>query len=435
VASPKELSTLTTPGRALGHVLRAPLELSWLDEGGEHRVFVRETSTIGSAEGTAVRIRDPAVSRVHAELSFRPAGPFVRDLGSHNGTWVEGLQVEGALLPERATLRIGRTVLEARLADPDRVMLWPEESFGPLLGATPVMRELFARLSRVARSEATTLVVGETGTGKELAARAIHEASARKSGPFVTVDCTSVPESLFESELFGHAKGSFTGATAARTGAIEAADGGTLFLDEIGELPVSMQPKLLRALEQKSVRRVGESSHRPVDVRFVAATHQNLAERVGAGTFREDLYFRIAVLLVEMPPLRARAADVPLLASRFDAGRGTLTPDLLAWIVAQPWRGNVRELRNFLERTAALGERDARALQRSGPAASPGALPAPSIDRPFKEVQAEWMAHLEREYVRGWLARTNNNLTKAAEAMGLNRTYVHRLVKKHDLDR
>jgi DNA-binding NtrC family response regulator len=430
-------STLTTPGRALGQVRRTPVEVAYRDARGEHRLLVRETTVLGSAEGAQLRIDDPTVSRLHAEISFRESGPWIVDLGSRNGTHVDGLQIEAALLPERATVRVGQTTLEVRHARPDYVVLWPEESFGPLIGATPPMRELFARLSRVARSEATALVTGETGTGKELAARAIHEASARAKGPFVTVDCTAVPESLFESELFGHAKGSFTGATSSREGAIEAADGGTLFLDEIGELPASMQPKLLRALEQKSVRRVGESQHRSIDVRFVAATHRNLAELVTLQSFREDLYFRLAVLLVDMPPLRARKTDIPLLAQRFvREGEGPLTPSLLQWMSEQPWRGNVRELRNFVERAVALGEGEARSLQDRGPAGtSSEPLPSPPIDRAFKDVRDEWMAHLEKEYLRGWLARTEGNLTQAADAMGLNRTYVHRLVKKHGLDR
>jgi two-component system, NtrC family, response regulator GlrR len=424
--------TLTRSTPKLGEVLRTELALAWTDEAGAHEAKVTDTVVLGSAEGAGIRVVDPTVSRVHAEIGWRDSGAWVRDLGSRNGTVVDGVRVDAALLAHGARLVVGGTTLEVRHArEPQRVVLWPEETFGPLRGASAPMRELFARLSRVARSEATALITGETGTGKELVARAIHEASARSKGPLVVVDCTAVPENLFESELFGHARGSFTGATSAREGAIESASGGTLFLDEIGELPASMQPKLLRALESKSVRRVGESHHRPVDVRFVAATHRNLAERVAEGSFREDLFFRLAVLVVDVPPLRSRPEDIPLLVEHFmPAGAPPLTPALVQWMASHAWRGNVRELRNFVERTVALGEADA---SRAALPPTQTSLPAPPLDRPFKEVQAEWMDHLEREYVRGWLARTDGNVTAAADAIGLSRTYFHRLVKKHDL--
>lgn len=417
--------------------LRHNIDLRWTDSRGAHRCVVREPAVLGSAEAAAVRIAEPTVSRLHAEIVWRDGSPWIRDLGSRNGTIVDGVRVDAAQLSPRATIRLGEAVIDAHFAQTqEQIPLWPDESFGPLRGGTCVMRELFARLARVALSDATALVLGETGTGKELVARAIHEASERAEGPFVTVDCTAVPESLFESELFGSARGAFTGATTSREGAIEAAHGGTIFLDEIGELPPSIQPKLLRALEQKAVRRVGESQHRPVDVRYIAATHRNLAELVGEGTFREDLYFRLAVLVVNVPPLRQRRDDIPILVRHFLAGRGPEpTPELLQWLMAQPWRGNVRELRNFAERAVALGTDEARSLQVALPPRSSGELPAPPIDRPFKDVRDEWLTHLEREYVRGWLARTGGNLTAAADAMGLNRTYLHRLVKKHGLDR
>jgi DNA-binding NtrC family response regulator len=437
MAEPKAVfHTLTRPTPKLGEVLRTELALAWSDDAGQHTAGVKDPIVIGSAEGAGLRIADPTVSRVHAEIAWRDTGAWVRDLGSRNGTVVNGVRVDAGHLGDGALLLLGGTRIEVRHArDPQRVVLWPEEGFGPLRGGSAPMRELFARLSRIARSEATALITGETGTGKELVARAIHEASSRAKGPLVVVDCTAVPENLFESELFGHARGSFTGATTAREGAIESASGGTLFLDEIGELPASMQPKLLRALESKSVRRVGESAHRPVDVRFVAATHRNLAERVAEGTFREDLFFRLAVLVVDVPPLRHRREDIPLLAEHFlPKGAPPLTPALVEWMGEHAWRGNVRELRNFVERTVALGEGDAKRTSLSSPAAAT-ALPTPALDRPFKEVQSEWMEHLEREYVRGWLGRTQGNVTAAADAMGLSRTYLHRLVKKHDLDR
>ncbi|MCA9574092.1 MAG: sigma 54-interacting transcriptional regulator [Myxococcales bacterium] len=441
---PPHSSTLTQEAPALGQLLRNELVLRWTDDTGQHRQLLSEPAVIGSAEGAAVRVQAPTVSRVHAELVWRSEVPWVRDLGSHNGTRVGGVRVDAALLEPGARLTLGSTVLEVEhVAEPSRVLLWPDAHFGQLRGESPVMRELFARLSSVSRTESTVLITGETGTGKELAARAIHEESSRAGGPFITVDCTAVPEGLFEAELFGHAKGAFTGANAAREGAMEAASGGTLFLDEIGELPAAMQPKLLRALEQRTVRRVGESAHRPVDVRFVAATHQDLAGQVGQGLFREDLFFRLAVIVVEMPSLRARREDIPLLARHFAArdagpqpqGAEALSDELLLWMAAQPWRGNVRELRNFLERTRALGADVARAQTSSLVRRALPELPLPDIDRTYKEVRDEWTDHLEREYLRGWLERTDGNVSAAAEAMGVNRTYAHRLLKKHGLAR
>jgi DNA-binding NtrC family response regulator len=440
------MHTATQPRPSLGEVLRPELDLAWTDATGARVATVRERVVLGSAESAAARVVDPMVSRVHAEIAFRDGTPWVRDLGSRNGTIVDGVLVDGARLVDGASITLGETRIIVRFAArPQRIVLWPEGGLGPLKGESAAMRELFARLSRFARSDATTLVTGETGTGKELVARALHDASPRAKGPFVTVDCTAVPENLFESELFGHARGSFTGATGAREGAIEAASGGTVFLDEIGELPSAMQPKLLRALESRTVRRVGESQHRDVDVRFVAATHQNLAERVAAGTFREDLYFRLAVLAIEVPPLRARLDDVPMLASHFwslaharTKTEGSPPPALVEWMRAQPWRGNVRELRNFVERAVALGAQSAADIGVVGAAApSPTpiavGLPLPALDRPLEEVRAEWVAHVEREFVRGWLARTNGNVSAAADALGLHRTYLHKLIKKHDL--
>ena len=226
------------------------------------------------------------------------------------------------------------------------------------------MRQLFARLFRLAQSTATVLVEGETGTGKELVARAIHDASARAGEPFVVIDCGAMPESLLEAELFGHVKGAFTGATDSRPGAIEAAHGGTVFLDEIGELPVSMQPKLLRVLESRSVRRLGEPIHRSIDVRFVAATHRDLRTMVDSRTFREDLYYRLAVVPVTIPPLRDRPGDIASLVRHFlrDPADALFRPEMLLKLTSRPWFGNVRELRNFVERAAALGPDEALAL-------------------------------------------------------------------------
>jgi transcriptional regulator with GAF, ATPase, and Fis domain len=345
-----------------------------------------------------------------------------------------------------ARIRVGRTDVVLRYpAQASPVELWPDERFGGLIGASTPMRELFAQMSRVAQSDAPALILGETGTGKELAARAIHDASARASGPFVIVDCAALAGSLIEGELFGHARGAFTGAVASRAGSFEAANGGTIFLDEIGELPPELQPKLLRVLESRTVKRLGESEHRSIDVRLVAATHRDLRHMVNAGAFREDLYFRIAVLPLVLPPLRARQEDVPLLFNHFLAGRRTVEPVSERDLAEMPWLGNVRELRNFVERACAIGgARDAlqstAATAASAAVAAGQASPAPgaaaspiAFEQPFKEFRERWIDHGEREYLRRLLERCGRNVPLAAEQAGLDRTYVYRLIRKHGL--
>jgi len=416
-------------------------ELAWSDEAGAHKCTITGRTTIGSAPGAQVRIADREVSRLHAELEPTDRGTWVRDLGSRNGTFVDNLQVAAALLPDGARLRVGGTdVLLRYPAEASPVELWPHDRFGSLIGGSTSMRELFAQMSRVANTDAPVLILGETGTGKELVARAIHDASARASGPFVIVDCAALASSLIEGELFGHARGAFTGAVAARAGSFEAANGGTIFLDEIGELPPALQPKLLRVLESRTIKRLGESDHRPIDVRLVAATHRDLRRMVNAGAFREDLYFRIAVLPLVLPPLRARKGDVPLLFRHFLGGRQPVEPVSERELAEMPWLGNVRELRNFVERACAIGAKEALQSSRGAdeaPAPSVGAAEASSspvgFDQPFKEFRERWIDHGEREYLQRLLERHGRNVPAAAEAAGLDRTYVYRLIRKHGL--
>ncbi len=325
------------------------------------------------------------------------------------------------------------------------------------------------------------LVRGETGTGKELVARAIHEASPRASNAFIIVDCAALPENLLDAELFGHTKGAFTGAIANRAGAIESADGGTVFLDEIGELPMSMQPKLLRVIESRMIRRLGESAHRKVDVRFLSATHRDLLTMVNAGEFREDLYFRLAVVPVLVPPLRKRPEDIEALVRHFMASNGdngSITHEVMREVLARPWRGNVRELRNFVERALALGASQALAMT-SGATPEPfqnelptsrmaqsgaftalkippppsstqslgasagapggagmgaaGAAAKVAFDQAFKDFREQWVDAGEREYVQRLLLRHDRNVQAAAQAAGVDRTYIYRLIRKHGL--
>ncbi|MDX2020285.1 MAG: sigma 54-interacting transcriptional regulator [Deltaproteobacteria bacterium] len=405
--------------------------ISWSDEAGAHTVIVEDRMVIGSAPGVDLQIALPTVSRLHAEFEPREDGLWVRDLGSRNGTFIDGIRIECARLMEGSTLAMGTArLVVAEAALPVAVDLWPTSPFHDLVGASTAMRALFARLAKVAKSDVTTLILGETGTGKELVAKAIHEHSARADGAFQVVDCGALPENLLEAELFGHVKGAFTGASSSRAGAFEVAAGGTVFLDEIGEMPLTMQPKLLRVLESQTVKRLGETQHRKVDCRIVSATNRDLRALVNAGAFREDLYFRLAVVPVVVPPLRERRDDIPLLLEHFIRGRdcgfdAAFKQDLMQ----RPWMGNVRELRNFVEQALVLGTREAL---RSMPTAAEK-LPEVPADKPFKDIRDEWMNHIERQYIARLLERLSGNVTAVAEAAGLDRSYVHRLIKKHDL--
>ncbi|HET9627337.1 MAG TPA: sigma 54-interacting transcriptional regulator [Kofleriaceae bacterium] len=407
------------------------------DAGRELRLEPGKTR-IGTAASCGLRLSDAAVSRLHCELRVEPDGVRVVDSGSTNGTWVNGLDVGEARLAGSARIDLGKTTLAVDiLGEPIEIALAPRERFGPLIGTSAAMRQVFHLMATVAPTHATVLFQGETGTGKELAAQAIHEASRRAAGPFVAVNCGAIAEHLIESELFGHLRGAFTGATSNRAGLFEAADGGTLFLDEIGELPLSLQPKLLRALEEREVRPVGSNTARQVDVRVVAATNRPLARAVNDGSFREDLYYRLAVFEIVLPPLRERKDDLAFLANHFYArstgSDGRLPPEALAALYSRSWPGNVRELRNFVERSAILGW--------GAPAIAAPAASAPTIgldtfasaDLPLKEARERCLGQFEALYVAQLLRRTGGNVTRAAEIAGVSRRYLHRLISERGL--
>ncbi|MBX3221122.1 MAG: sigma 54-interacting transcriptional regulator [Labilithrix sp.] len=424
----------------LGHptVRREPAIVATVtvtDGGGVRAVVVDEVLVVGASNEVALVLRDPKVSRLHAELASRADGLWVTDLGSKNGTWLEGIRVGSALVPNGGTIRLGDATLVVGYRKGERQReLWAHPRFHRLRGGSDPMRALYARLARCAASEATVLVRGETGTGKELVAEALHDASPRAGMPFVVVDCAAMPANLLEAELFGVKRGAFTGADRDRPGAVEAAEGGTLFLDEIGELPIELQPKLLRLLETRTFRRLGESQHRKADVRIVCATHRDLRRAATEGTFREDLYFRVAVLVADVPPLRERLDDLSSLVAHFAESR--LAPadldELLRRARVRPWPGNVRELRNFVERAVALGLTGASTQRSAGdPSATPAtfAFDVPD-DRPLAEVRQRAGDHVEREYVRKVLARFDGNVTRAAEHAGIARQHLHRLMKR-----
>jgi transcriptional regulator with PAS, ATPase and Fis domain len=318
-----------------------------------------------------------------------------------------------------------------------RLPLSAKDAFGSLVGRSVPMRRMFEILERVAGTDATVLMEGETGTGKEAAAESLHRESARRDGPFVVVDCAAIPSELLESELFGHERGAFTGATTARTGVFEMASGGTLFLDEIGELSLDLQPKLLRALESREIKRVGGDRAVPVDVRIVAATNRSLRAEVNDKRFRSDLYYRLAVVELRLPPLRERAEDLPLLveallsslgASHHPESKKLRSAPFLADLGRHAWPGNVRELRNYMERCIALGETAPLGAESSGPIDG-----LPDLKRPLKVAREQWTRAFERRYVEGMLQKHDNNVTAAAREAGVDRMYFYRLLWRYGL--
>jgi transcriptional regulator with GAF, ATPase, and Fis domain len=393
---------------------------------------------IGSGPGHDLVLADPAVSRHHLTLRIDDEGVRVVDAGSRNGTLLDGVRVVEAYARPDSSITIGHSTLRLRLtSNYIELPLSPRESFGGLLGRSVAMRQVFTILERIAPTFETVLVIGETGTGKELVAEAVHEESPRATGPFVIFDCSAVAPTLIESELFGHVKGAFTGAIADRAGAFEAADGGTLFIDELGELPLELQSKLLRVLERLEVRRVGSNTARKVDVRIVAATNKNLEEQVARGAFREDLYYRLAVVTVHLPPLRERPDDIVLLAKHFANQLGRrggsqveLPERTIAAFVGQAFPGNVRELRNAVARALSLG-----ISPQAAPAAEPksvGVLPV-DLSVPLKIARDRIDEAFEKEYVTQALQETGGNVSRAAEIAGVNRKFIQRAIKRYGL--
>jgi len=394
---------------------------------------------VGSAPGNDLALEDVTVSRVHCELRARPDAILVKDCGSTNGTLVEGVLLrEGEVKPGTA-IRLGNSVFRIEATTGASFLAISDNtSFGELVGASLEMRRVYAVLERIAATSATLLIEGETGTGKDVAARSLHAASRRAEGPFVPVDCGAIPENLVESELFGHVRGAFSGAVNDRKGVFEEAHGGTLFLDEVGEMPLSVQPKLLRAIETRSIRRVGSNTERPVDVRIVAATNRALASAANTGTFREDLYYRLAVVEVKLPPLRARGEDIALLAQHFYAQfagpDASLPSPFLAMLGTRSWPGNVRELRNFIERSVSLGfvEEPTVAIPR----ATAGGAPETALESvvplhlPLKDARQAWTESFESIYVRAMLKRTDGNVTHAAQLAGVNRRFLQRIMAR-----
>ena len=428
-------STLELPG----------LRLLVRDSGGQPKVETLglEPLTLGTDASCGLALTDRAVSKLHCEISLTELGVRVRDLGSKNGTWIDRLRVVDALLPLGSTLKLGESTALLEVAGQEqRWVLSTAVSFGELVGASVKMRALFGRLERLAESDQNVLIRGESGTGKELAARALHDRSARREGPFAVLDCAALAPAVVEAELFGHARGAFTGATAARAGLFESAHGGTLFVDEVGELPLELQPRLLRALERREIRRLGETEFRSVDVRIVAATHRDLRALVKAGAFRADLFFRLAVSEVRIPPLREHKDDIPVLVERFlaaakPANQGEdLDGSAMALLEAHDWPGNVRELKNAVARLLLFPDEAIDSLLGREPGAPSDDMPDNHlVDLPLREAREMVVTHFEQRYLRARIARAGGNLTRVATQIGVSRQFLYRLLAQHGIAR
>ncbi|MGH7284892.1 MAG: sigma 54-interacting transcriptional regulator [Polyangiaceae bacterium] len=445
---------LTAPkltAQKLTHTAPAPrLELTVIQEAGAkaNRTVVHdgELVRIGAHEGNDLVLSDRAVSRFHCRITREKSSWRIHDTASMNGTHIRGVSVREADLPSpECLLEIGDSrVLVREQASATRVELHGRPSLGDLWGTSIPMQRLFAVLDRVSKTDANVLIEGESGTGKELVATEIVRRGSRADKPFIIVDCGAISPNLIESELFGHLRGSFTGADRDRVGAFESAHGGTVFLDEIGEMPIDMQPKLLRALESREIRRVGESKSRKVDVRVVAATNRRLEKEVNNGRFREDLFFRLSVVTIRVPPLRERLEDLELLVRAFldrmqaPGSQSLFTADVFADMARYDWPGNVRELRNFVERTVVFqsasrsdhaGDGEPRSKKNSAAPAG-GAI---DIEQSFHVAKEHVVSDFEAKYLAALVEWADGNVSKAARKAGLDRMHLHRLIQRYGL--
>jgi DNA-binding NtrC family response regulator len=420
-------------------------EVHWVVRGGVARLADGRTVPIdvdavvvGRDPGAQIVVDDPEVSAAHCELRAVTGGIAVRDLGSTNGTFVGVFRVQEGVVTTATAVTVGRTQVIVEPSAEHRVDVGWSDAFGPLVGRSPRMRRVFGVLERIAPTPLSVLILGETGTGKEVVAKAIHETSPRNGKAFVVVDCGSIPPTLAESILFGHEKGAFTGASERRKGALAEADGGTLFLDELGELPLDLQPKLLRALSERQVKRVGGSAFEPIDVRVLAATRRDIAAEMNAGRFRSDLYFRIAQVRVELPPLRERVSDIPLLVDSVctRAGKPEHTAAVVGWIQqnlsVHDWPGNVRELVNVASVAAMLADTpgaidDVLALARDSADAAPQPITA------FAEAKRLALLEFERTYFTALSDAAGGNVSEMARQSGMERHHVRAYLRKHKI--
>ncbi|HRI67606.1 MAG TPA: sigma 54-interacting transcriptional regulator [Polyangium sp.] len=418
---------------------------NWFEIGTEPVIIGRNTQC-------QVVLDDAKISAVHAEFVATEHGVRVRDLGSRNGIFAGGVRITEVFLLAACKLRLGETEISFEPARPEKIVVPSISAFGPLVAQSAGMRAIFEKISKVAPTDLTVLITGETGTGKEVVAQAIHLASPRAKKPFVVVDCGSIPQSLAEATLFGHERGAFTGAIDKRISPFLEADGGTIFLDELGELPIEVQPKLLRAVAERRIKSVGGSSYREVDVRVLAATRRDLVRAVNSGNFRSDLYFRVAQVRVELPALRHRLEDIPVLVRRMlkDAGdEGSfdrVSNTTLERLMRHDWPGNVRELKNAVAVAFALSSE----TEELDIAAHLGALtemhephftphtPANEMSpsfrgKSFQEAKHDVLARFEREYFASLYEEAKGNISEIARRSGMERAHVRTYLKRHGI--
>jgi DNA-binding NtrC family response regulator len=397
---------------------------------------------VGSHPDADFRLTDDRVSRRHLSLARQADQFLVKDLGSKNGTLYEGARLSEALVSAGAVFKIGLSCLliqpESRALD---LPPSPARRFGELVAESLAMRQVFALLELASTTDVTVLVEGATGTGKELVARAIHDASPRRQCPFVALDCGALPESLLESELFGHKKGAFTGATSDRLGAFARADRGTLFLDELGRVPPSVPARLLRALEERRIRPVGADAERDVDVRIIAASRDDLTREVADGRFRSDLYYRLSVVRVILPALASRKEDIAAIAGELCRYRGLDPGEVagpnLARLLAHTWPGNVRELRNVIDRGLALSPNarsfDELRLDITATPADDGGGFEVAMDLPYARAKERIVERFQEGYLTQLHRLTQGNISEAARRSGLDRKHLRGLFRRYGL--
>jgi DNA-binding NtrC family response regulator len=425
-----------------GGRIRAAKAEKWVEVGTDPVI-------VGRNAACQVVLDDGKVSAVHAEFVATEHGVRVRDLGSRNGTFVGGVRVGDIFLLTPTKLRLGETEVQFEPARPERITVPAIPSFGPLVAQSAAMRAIFERLSKIGPTDLTLLITGETGTGKELVAQAVHLASARSKKPFIVVDCGSIPPTLAEATLFGHERGAFTGAVDRRLSPFQEADGGTIFLDELGELPLEVQPKLLRALAERRIKSVGGNVYKEVDVRVLAATRRDLVRAVNAGTFRSDLYFRVAQVKIELMPLRQRLEDIPVLVRRMlkDIGDETayerVSNSTLERLMRHDWPGNVRELRNAVAVAHALAVENEEidiAAHLGALTETPQASGAPQSQsfaslkgRQFQEAKREVLTRFERDYFAALSEEARGNVSEMARRAGMERAHVRAYLRRHGI--
>ena len=482
----KKFPDFVPPTKVVSHLDRGPTLhlrrciLQSVDDPTREWTFDKEEIRLGSMDDNDVVLNDDTVSRYHCRITQEETGYVLLDQQSTNGTFINKVRVRDAFLRPGCIVSVGQSQLRFNARE-EEVQIVPSRSdrCAGLIGGNARMREIYSIIEKIAPTATTVIIDGETGTGKEVVAQAIHSLSPRSRNELVVFDCGAVPPNLIESELFGHEKGSFTGAMMTRSGLFEQADGGTLFLDELGELPIDLQPKLLRALEQREVRRVGSQKPQKIDVRIIAATNRNLEDEVRAGRFRQDLFYRLSVVRLHLPSLKDRADDIPLLVQHFlDTGHfnrkgdaqavSAIADDAMTALQSYPWPGNVRELVNVVERAVSFCDagvvelsdlpdyiRSAKppqtpatraAIKRAQTSPNPTVPMSASAPTPlppeellsegvtFKDAKERWVASFERNYILQLLRRNTGNISHAARAADIDRKYFRKLMKKYDIE-